>query len=298
VRNRCLAGHRLIRLFLILLLALRPPFSYAQSDATSRSWNQPVKPFRVIGNIYYVGASEVASFLIVSSQGHILLDSGFAETVPLIRNNVKELGFKLEDIKVLINSHAHIDHVGGIALLKELTGAKLMMSEADAALASAGGKGDFQWGDLLSYRPAVADRILHDNDKVELGGVTMTAHLTPGHTKGCTTWTTKVNEGGKLLDVVFVGSTTIPGYKLLNNSKYPNIVADYAHSFDVLKSLHCDVFLGPHGTFVSMKDKALKMGAGGKNPFIDPQGYVDFIRWTEKAYRDQLQREQRSQGRN
>ena len=298
MRNRRLAGHRLVRFFLILISALCPSFSNAQSDATSRARNQPVKPFRIIGNIYYVGASDVTSFLIVSPQGHILLDSGFPETVPLIRDSVKELGFKLEDIKVLINSHAHIDHVGGIALLKELTGAKLMMSEADAALASNGGKGDFQWGDLLSYRPAVADRILRDNDKVELGGVTMTAHLTPGHTKGCTTWTMKVKEGDKLLDVVFVGSTTIPGYKLLNNSKYPNIVADYAHSFDLLKSLHCDVFLGPHGTFFSMKDKALKMGKGGKNPFIDPQGYVDFIRWTEKAYRDQLQREQRSQGRN
>jgi metallo-beta-lactamase class B len=295
MRNR---GHRLIRFLLILLSALCPSFSHAQSDATSRSWNQPVKPFRVIGNIYYVGASEVTSFLIVSPKGHILLDSGFPETVPLITNSVKELGFKLEDIKVLINSHAHFDHAGGIALLKEMTGAKLMMSEADAALASNGGKGDFQWGDLLHYKPAVADRILHDNDKVELGGVTMTAHLTPGHTKGCTTWTMKVNEGGKLLDVVFVGSTTIPGYKLLNNSKYPGIVADYAHTFGLLKSLHCDVFLAPHGTFFSMKEKMLRIDKAKENPFIDPRGYVSFIKWTEKAYRDQLRKEQQSQGRN
>jgi metallo-beta-lactamase class B len=297
MRNSCFAAHRLVVFLLILWTALCPSLSNAQSDeATRQSWNQPVKPFRVIGNIYYVGASEVSSFLIVSPKGHILLDSGFAETVPLIRNNVKELGFKLEDIKVLINSHAHFDHAGGLALLKELTGAKLMMSEADASLMSNGGKGDFQWGEKLSYTPAAVDRILHDNDKVELGDVTLTARLTPGHTKGCTTWTMKVKEDGKLLDVVFLGSTTIPGYKLLGNPKYPNIADDYAHTFDLLKSLHCDVFLGPHGSFFSMNEKMPKIAKGGKNPFIDPQGYVRFIRRTEKAYRDQLQSEQRSKG--
>jgi metallo-beta-lactamase class B len=297
MRNSCFAAHRLVVFLLILWPALCPSLSNAQSDeATRQSWNQPVKPFRVVGNIYYVGASEVSSFLIVSPKGHILLDSGFAETVPLIRNNVKELGFKLEDIKVLINSHAHFDHAGGLALLKELTGAKLMMSEADASLMSNGGKGDFQWGEKLSYTPAAVDRILHDNDKVELGDVTLTARLTPGHTKGCTTWTMKVKEDGKLLDVVFLGSTTIPGYKLLGNPKYPNIADDYAHTFDLLKSLHCDVFLGPHGSFFSMNEKIPKIAKGGKNPFIDPQGYVRFIRRTEKAYRDQLQSEQRSKG--
>jgi metallo-beta-lactamase class B len=291
------AARRLVVFFLVLLPSLCPSLSHAQSnDDTRRSWNQPVKPFRVVGNIYYVGASEVASFLIVSPKGHILLDSGFEETVPLIKDNVKELGFKLEDVKVLINSHAHFDHAGGLALLKELTGAKLMMSEADAALMSSGGKGDFQWGDKLTFRPAAADRILHDGDKVELGDVTLTAHLTPGHTKGCTTWAMKVKEDGRLLDVVFVGSTTVPGYKLVDNPKYPNIAADYAHTFDLLKSLHCDVFLAPHGSFFSMNEKILKTAKGGKNPFIDPQGYVNFVRRTEKEFRDQLRREQRSKG--
>ena len=266
-----------------------------QADAESRSWNQPVKPFRVIGNIYYVGASEVSSFLITTPEGHILLDSGFAETVPFIKENVKQLGFKLEDVKILINSHAHYDHAGGIGLLKELTGARLAMSEADAALLAAGGKNDFQWGDRFAYKAATADRLLHDKDKVVLGGVTMTAHITPGHTKGCTTWTTKVKDGGKQYDVVIIGSASVPGYKLVNNTRYPNIVEDYEQTFRVLKSLSCDVFLAPHGSFFDMKAKAAKLEQGAKtNPFIDPQGYRDYIEDAEKTFHELLEKQRQA----
>ena len=283
--------HQFMKFFLVALLL--PSFANAQADETSRSWNRPVEPFRVIGNIYYVGATEVCSFLITTPKGHILLDSGFAETVPLIQDNIKKLGFKIEDVKILINTHAHTDHAGGLALLKELTGAKLMASEADAELLSNGGKGDFQWGDMLTYKPVKADRLLRDKDRIELGGFAMTARLTPGHTKGCTTWTMKVEESGKQLDVVIIGSTTIPGYKLIGNPKYPGIVADYAYTFQLLKSLHCDVFLAPHGSFFSMKEKMLRLKQGRKNnPFIDPQGYSDFIKRTENDYLRQLQKEQ------
>jgi metallo-beta-lactamase class B len=266
-----------------------------QADPESRSWNQPVKPYRVIGNIYYVGASEVSSFLITTPAGHILLDSGFAETVPLIKENVKQLGFKLEDVKVLINSHAHYDHAGGLGLLKELTGARLMISEADAPLLAAGGKNDFQWGDRFAYKPAAADRLLRDNDKVTLGDVTMTAHLTPGHTKGCTTWTTKVKDGPKQYDVVIIGSASVPGYKLVNNTRYPNIVEDYEQTFRVLKSLSCDVFLGPHGSFFDMKAKFEKLEQGAKiNPFIDPQGYRDYVEDAEKTFRELLEKQRQA----
>lgn len=281
----------------LALLLLIPALALAQADPTSRAWNQPVKPYRVIGNIYYVGAAEVSSFLITTPQGHILLDSGLEETVPLIRDNINKLGFKFEDIKILINSHAHFDHCGGLAELKELTGAKLAASEADAALLANGGKGDFQWGDTLSYKAVSVDRALRDKDTVELGGVVMTARITPGHTKGCTTWTMKVEDGGRQLDVVFVGSASIPGYKLVDNAKYPNIAEDYAHTFEVLKGLKCDVFLGPHGSFFSMKEKMARAEKGDKrNPFIDPQGYRNYVERAEKTYRDQLQKEKQARG--
>ena len=285
-------------LFSIALILLSSVVSVAQpDDATRQAWNRPVKPFRVVENIYYVGAEGVASYLITTPQGHILMDSGFPETVPRIQDSVNKLGFKLEDVKVLINSHAHYDHAGGLAELKKLTGAKLMIGEGDAKLISDGGRSDFQWGDNTSFHfePAVVDRLLRDKDKVELGGVTLIARITPGHTKGCTTWTMKVREAGRDLDVVFVGSTTIPGYTLLNNSAYPNIVEDYASSFALLKNLRCDVFLAPHGSFFDLDEKRLLMEKGAKtNPFIDPQGYRRFIASTERAYQEQLAKERKT----
>src|SRR5919106_6209704 len=176
----------------VFLFVLHPCPSHAQTDDASRAMNQPVKPYRVIGNIYYVGASDVSAFLITTPDGHILLDSGFLETVPQIKQNMAQLGFRLEDIKILLNSHAHYDHAGGLAELKRLTGAKLMTSEGDIPLLASGGKGDPNFGDRFSFEPVKPDRTLRDGDKVELGGVTMVARMTPGHTKGCTSWTMKV----------------------------------------------------------------------------------------------------------
>lgn len=280
-------------IFLGLLCVLFcPATGLAQADETSRSWNQPVKPFRIAGNLYYVGASDITSYLIVTPKGHILLDSGFVETVPQIQQNVAQLGFRLEDVKVLINSHAHYDHAGGLALLKRLTGAKLMVSEADAALLAAGGKGDPNFGDRFIFESVTADRILRDGDKVELGGVAMTAHLTPGHTKGNTTWTMTVNEGGKRYHVVFAGSTSTPGYKLVDNPNYPGIVADYERTFKVLKTLPCDIFLAPHGGFFDLTEKSKLLEEGAKqNPFIDPGGYKNYVEETEKAFQKELARQ-------
>jgi len=276
----------------LLCVLLCPAAGCAQADDTSRSWNQPVKPFRIAGNLYYVGASDLASFLIVTPQGHILLDSGLVETVPQIQHNVTQLGFRLEDVKVLLNTHAHYDHAGGLALLKRLTGATLMASEADAALLAAGGKGDPNFGDKLAYEPVKADRILRDGDKVELGGVTMTAHLTPGHTKGNTTWTMTVTEGTKSYNVVVAGSTSTPGYKLVDNPNYPEIVADYQRTFQILKTLPCDIFLGPHGNFFDLTKKSKLIEQGEKqNPFIDPDGYKRYIEENEKAFQTELERQ-------
>ena len=257
-------------------------------------WNQPIKPVRIIGNIYYVGASEVSSFLITTPKGHILLDSGFAETVPLIVQGVNQLGFKIADIKVIINSHAHYDHAAGLAELKRLTGAQLALSEQDAALVANGGKGDFQWGETFTYEPVNSDRILKDMDRVELGGITMTARLTPGHTKGCTTWVMKANEEGKDYDVVFIGSATAPAYRLVDNALYPNIVSDFEYTFNLLRSLPCDVFLGPHGSFFSLKEKIAKLSQHAKtNPFIDKSSYAKYVHRNEEDFRELLAKQQK-----
>jgi len=282
---------------LILSLTLSlflPSTANPQADPTSRAWNQPVKPYRVIGNIWYVGASGVTSFLITTSVGHILLDSGLPETVPQIKQNIEQLGFKQNDIKILINSHAHYDHAGGLAELKELTGAKLMATEADAALMARGGKDDFQWGDRYAYKPVKADRVLRDGDRVELGDVRLTARLTPGHTKGSTTWTMKVNEEGKQYDVVFATSVSTPGYELARNDKYPNIADDYRHTFQILKALPCDIFLAPHAEFFSMKEKAARLEQGAKpNPFIDPASYREYVANGERDFQKTLDTQSR-----
>lgn len=290
--------HKKILLICVFLLSA----TYAQAqidDEEGRKWNQPVKPFKIIGNIYYVGAHEVSSYLITTSQGLILLDSGFHETVPQIKANVVQLGFRMEDVKVIITSHAHADHVGGIALLKQLTGAKLMVSEADADALARGGKNDPNFGDRFAFDPVTADRKLRDGDTVQLGDVTMTARLTPGHTKGCTTWTMKVREGSKVHDVLFIGSTTVPGYKLIDNAGYPNIVADYESTFRLLKTLSCDVFLAPHGSFFELHEKRKRLDEGApQNPFVNQNEFKRWIEGSERNFRAELKRQQEARTTN
>lgn len=268
--------------------------SVAQSDPTWRSWNQPVEPFRIVGNIYYVGASDVTSYLITSPRGHILLDGGFAETAPMIYDNIRKLGFKPEDVKYLLNSHAHFDHAAGLAQLKQWTGAKFVASREDGDLMARGGRGDFAWGDKLTFPPLQPDRTIADSDTVAIGGAILTAHLTPGHTKGCTTWTTDAEESGHRYHVVFLCSTSVPGYKLVNNATYLNIVEDYRKSFTILKSLPCDVFLGPHGSFFHLKEKLDALKADPThNPFIDPQEYQAFISGSQSDFEAELKKQQK-----
>jgi metallo-beta-lactamase class B len=275
---------------LLVLLLLYAGRVDAQADPTSRSWNQPVEPYQIAGNLYYVGASDVTSFLVSTPAGLILIDSGFAETVPIIRENVRKLGFKMKDVKFLLNSHAHYDHAGGLAELKRITGARLVASAQDAAALARGGKSDPVLGDQGLFEPVTADRILTDGYEVALGGTTLTAHLTPGHTKGCTTWTMKAAEGGKSYDVVFVCSTSIlPGLKLIDNPKYPKAAEDFAKTFQTLKSLPCDIFLAPHASFYKGLEKAERLRKGAtKNPFIDPDGYKAYLERGEKAFRERL----------
>src|SRR5690348_12964745 len=272
-------------LFLPLLLA---GGLLAQTDP---SWTQPFPAFKIVGNVYYVGSRGLASYLITTPKGHILINSNLVSSVPQIRDSVEKLGFRFSAVKILLISHAHWDHDAGSAEIKKLTGAQYMVMDADVPMVESGGKDDFQYGNNagMRYSPAKADRILHDGDEVRLGGVVLTAHLTPGHTKGCTTWTLKVDDGGKSYNVVIVGSPNVnPGYRLVNNKQYPNIAADYEKTFRVLKQLPCDIFLGAHGSYYNMEEKFAKLKNGGANPFVDPEGYQSFVDDKEQAFRSEL----------
>jgi metallo-beta-lactamase class B len=251
-------------------------------------WNKPFPPHKVIGNMYFVGSEQLGSFLITTPQGHILINSDYEETVPVIRAAVEKLGFRFSDIKILLGSHAHPDHMTGDALVKELTGATVMAMEQDVPA-------------LKNIRPGgkahPIDRVLHDGDTVTLADTTLTAHLTPGHTKGCTTWTFRTTEDGKAYDVVVVGSLSLNAANLGDNPGYPNIREDFMKSFGVMRSLHADVFVGSHNGFYQMARKYAQLEKGEANPFIDPAGYKALIDTSEKAFRDRVEELKSGKGR-
>src|SRR6185312_1178030 len=241
-----------IALMVVLSVGARP------ASAQNAEWTEPFSPFHIAGNLYYVGSKGLANYLITTPQGHILINSDLEANVPLIRASVEKLGFKFNDIKILLISHAHWDHDAASATILKATGAKYMVMDGDVPVVESGGKSDFQYGKPPGslYPPTKADRVLHDGDQVKLGDAVLTAHLTPGHTKGCTTWTMKVKDSGKTRDVVIVGSPNVnPGYKLVGNSLYPGIAEDYERTFQVLKSLPCDYFLGAHGSYFDLETK-------------------------------------------
>lgn len=253
----------------------------------NQSWSQPFPAHRIIGNVYYVGTRGLASYLITTPEGHILINSSLESSVPMIRASTEKLGFRFSDVKILLVSHAHWDHNAGSALVKELTGAKYMVMEQDVAVTEDGGKSDFQYGDVPTsrYKPTKVDHALHDGEEVKLGGVVLTAHLTPGHTKGCTTWTMQAQDSGKTYNIVIVGSPNVnPGYQLVDNPLYPRIAEDYVQTFRVLKSLPCDVFLGAHGSYYGMETKFARMKPHSPQVFIDPDGYRSYVAEREQAF--------------
>jgi metallo-beta-lactamase class B len=258
---------------------------FAQNGA---DWTEAFPAHRIVGNVYYVGSKGLGSYLITTPEGHILINSSLEASVPLIRESVEKLGFRFGDIKILLISHAHWDHCAGSAGVKELTGARYMVMDADVPVIESGGTEDFQYGNSPDnlYKPAKVDRVLHDGDEVKLGGVVLVAHKTPGHTKGCTTWTMRTADAGKTYDVVIVGSPNVnPGYKLVNNEKYRQIAQDYEQMFRVLKSLPCDVFLGAHGDYYGMAEKFARAKPGAANPFVDPEGYKSYVADRKQAFR-------------
>lgn len=289
---------RLIPVLIAFLSALPLP---AQVPA---SWTTPVPPFHIADNLYYVGSQDLAAYLIVTARGNILINSNLESSPPQIRKSIESLGFKYSDTKILLISHGHYDHCAGSAQIKRETGAKYEVMAQDVPVVESGGHNDFHYATDKSmwFSPAKVDRVLHDGDTVSLGGTTLTAHLTAGHTKGTTTWTldekefgpsgAEGTEGTRTLHVVIVGSPNVnPGYKLVNNKTYPQIAADYRHEFEVLKKLPCDIFLGAHGGYFGLAEKYPRWKAGDKNAFIDPAGYKAYIADREQAFDGELKKQ-------
>jgi len=239
--------------------------------------DEPFPPHHIIGNLYYVGSHDLSSFLITTPRGHILINSSYERTVPIIEASVEKLGFHFRDINILLDSHAHGDHVAGNPLVKQLTGATVMVMQKD-----------------VKGVPGAIDRVLHNGEQVNLGGTVLTAHLTPGHTPGATTWTMTATEGGKPYHVVISSSIGVnPDYVLVNNSKYPGIADDYRRSFEVMRALPCDIYLAPHGAQYGLFEKYPKLAKGGPNPFIDPDGYRAYVDNSEKLFLGKLEEQKR-----
>ena len=272
--------------------ALPSPPALEASRRLFDSWKAAVPPRRLVDNIHYVGAAGVSSFLITSRDGHFLIDTGFEDTVPVIQRGIEQLGFRLNDIKYILSSHAHVDHTGGHSRMQRLTGATIVASAEDARLLAAGGAGDYSPfpAELMRYTPATAGRIVRHRESLSLGDVTLTAHLTPGHTRGATTWTTRVNDGGRSYDVVFFSSTSIvDGTRLLHPPAYPTIAVDYEQTWARLKALPCDIWFAPHGGQFAMADKLQRLDRGTQpNPFVDPAGWKALIAKGESDFRRQL----------
>ena len=273
---------------LILLLFAVPITAQIRTDF-DRKMNEPVEPFKIYDNIYYVGTSDLGIYLITTEAGHILIDGGFAETVPQIEANIEKLGFELKDIKILLNNHAHSDHAGGLALIKKKTGAKLYAPKKQARQLRRGGLNDFAFGDDMTFAPVEVDKRVRRDSKIQLGGVTLSALFTPGHTKGCTTYTTTARNGDAYYQVAFVCSTSALNYDLVSNSNYKDIREDFETTFSTLRSLKVDIFLASHASFFRMKQKLKNWEKDpDTNPFVDPIGYRNFISRMEEAFQKKL----------
>lgn len=263
----------------------------AQALDIPAEWTAPQAPFRIIGNTYYVGTQELAAYLIVSPKGDVLIDGTLAQNVPQIERNIRTLGFKLSDIKLILNTHAHFDHAAGIARIKEDTGAVFDASAGDKPILETG---TISFGPTASvhFPPVKVDHVVTDGETVGVGEIRLTAHLTPGHTPGCTTWTWNETEDGKTYRVIDICSITVAGNPLVDNKAYPQIVSDYRSSIAKLKSMHADVFLAPHASFYDPQKKLAARNAGAPHPFIDPTELQTFVARCEAAFNKELARQE------
>ena len=281
---------RLISLVMFGCVALASP-GLAQDDP---NWTRPFPPFRIIGNIYWVGSYDLATYLIATPQGHILINTGVGETAKQIKASVEQLGFKLADTKILTATHGHFDHVAGMAELKRMTGARLIVSAPDKDLFESGGKADFRFGDSpgARFEPVTVDGTFKDSDTISLGGTVLTAHHHPGHTKGATSFTLNVQESGKTYRVVIANMGSInPGVTVSGMPKYAGIAEDYARTFKAQKDMPIDIWLASHAAQFKLHEKYQPGDAFNPDRFVDPQGFKASVERLEKTYLEQLARE-------
>jgi metallo-beta-lactamase class B len=277
----------LLASFAILLSFPALPLS-AQSNS---EWTRPFPPFRIVGNLYWVGTWDLSSYLIVTSQGNILINSGTAESVPMILASVEALGFKFSDIKLITATHGHFDHVAGLAEIKRLTGAKMLMEEADAPLLESGGKTDFRFGSDSSFHfePVHVDRLLKDGETIVLGDATLTLHHHPGHTKGASSFTMNVRDGGRDYRVLIANMPSInPGVKMSGMPGFPDIAQAYARTFHSLEETRADIFLASHAAQFKLHEKYKPGDAYDPQRFVDPQGFQKALAQLKKDYLDQV----------
>lgn len=276
----------------LMAMALLPITALAQgSEGLRKGWSEAVEPFNVIGPIYYVGAGGISSHVIDTGEGLILLDAGTKLMPQQIAENIVTLGYQPDDVKYILSSHAHWDHVEGLAEVKRLTGGQVVALGEDAAAIASGVDNSALGGE--GWEAVEVDTKIEDGDTVALGNITMTAHHTPGHTKGCTTWTTTITEAGTEYAVVFIGGTSVNmGVRLKDNERHPGIAEDYKKTFAVLEGLACDVFLAQHPFMHKLDEKrAAQLAGAEKNPFIDPAGYREFVAAERNKFEDRLKRE-------
>ena len=277
-------------LLLAGLVALAAPVS-AQNNP---EWTRPFPPFRIIGNLYWVGSYDLSTYLITTPAGNILINTGVGDTANQIKASVEQLGFKLSDTKILTATHGHWDHVAGLAQLKKMTGARLIVSEPDKELFESGGRADFRFGDDPGswFDPVKVDATFKDNDTISLGGTVLTAHHHPGHTKGATSFTLDVPENGKTYRVVIANMGSInPGVTVSGMPKYPGIGDDYARTFKAQKDMPIDIWLASHASQFKLHEKYKPGDPYNPDRFVDPKGFKAAVEALEKTYREQLAKE-------
>lgn len=264
------------------------PASERKNTAENPSWTAPQKPFRVYGNTWYVGPRGLGVFLITAPTGHVLIDGGVPGDAALIEANIRRLGIHLRDIQWILNTHAHYDHAGDIAQLARDTGAQVIANKADMPLLERGGLDDPNYGNRFPFAPVQVTRAVTDGERLHLGDLVLTAHATPGHTKGNTTWTWISCEGKRCLHMVDVGSLSAPGFKLIGNEKYPHIVKDFEHSFAMVAALPCDMPLAPHPGMVNFWTRVAGHAQGDANALVDPDGCRVYAQQARKHFEAQL----------